>query len=308
MAELRLPLSAEALEKLLAFHDGNMALLYLYLALHGPEALPRAAQELCFSQQALDTALKQLRLLGLLSSAPASPAAAAADKPLLPADETPELTAEELGRRAGEDRRLAQLIGEAERVFGRKLSSAEMRTLCGMYDHLELPVEVVYILLHFCADEALSRHVRLSMRTVEKEAYRWNDLEILTLEQAEEHLRRLSSQKEALRRLLPLLGIRDREPTQTERGYLLSWLELGFEDEALSIAYDRTVTKTGKLSWPYMNKILLSWHGKGLHTPAEIEAGDGRAPRKSGPGLVGSAGEQKTEVDLDGLRALRGKI
>ena len=131
---------------------------------------------------------------------------------------------------------------------------------------------------------------------------------ILTLEQAEEHLRRLAAQKDAFRRLLPVLGIRDRELTQTERGYVASWLDLGFEDEALSIAYDRTVTKTGKLSWPYMNKIILSWHGKGLHTPAEIEAGDGRAPRKSGQGLVGSAGEQKTEVDLDELRALRGKI
>ena len=32
--------------------------------------------------------------------------------------------------------------------------------------------------------------------------------------------------------------------------------------------------KCKELKWPYMNKILCSWHQKGLHTLAEVEAGD----------------------------------
>lgn len=53
---------------------------------------------------------------------------------------------------------------------------------------------------------------------------------------------------------------------------MLSWLDMGFDADCLAIAYDRTVTNTGSLKWNYMNKIVTSWHEKGLHTPADIEA------------------------------------
>jgi DNA replication protein DnaD len=59
---------------------------------------------------------------------------------------------------------------------------------------------------------------------------------------------------------------------------------MGFSPEAVSIAYDRTVLKTGALKWPYLNSILKSWHQKGLHTPEEIETGDGSSaapPRRT---------------------------
>jgi len=54
---------------------------------------------------------------------------------------------------------------------------------------------------------------------------------------------------------------------------------MGFEQEAVLLAYDRTVAKKGELAWPYMNRILENWHGKGLHTIPEIEKGD-RVPQR----------------------------
>ena len=47
---------------------------------------------------------------------------------------------------------------------------------------------------------------------------------------------------------------------------------LGFSAGARELAYDRTVLKTGRLQWKYMDSIVRSWHGKGLHTPEEIAA------------------------------------
>ena len=52
--------------------------------------------------------------------------------------------------------------------------------------------------------------------------------------------------------------------------------------EALSLAYDRTVVNTGRLSWGYMDKILKSWDARGLYIPEDVEAGDpARRSRKS---------------------------
>ena len=39
-------------------------------------------------------------------------------------------------------------------------------------------------------------------------------------------------------------------------------------------AYDKTMLKCKELKWPYMNKILCSWHEKGLHTLEAVNAGD----------------------------------
>ena len=47
-----------------------------------------------------------------------------------------------------------------------------------------------------------------------------------------------------------------------------------FEDEAIRMAYERTVLKKQSMDWGYMNGILRRWHEKGLHTAAAIAAGD----------------------------------
>ena len=69
-------------------------------------------------------------------------------------------------------------------------------------------------------------------------------------------------------------------PSRTERGYITSWLDMGFGCDAIAEAYDRTVVATGARKWAYLNRILMSWHEKGLHTPEEIETGDPRAAGK----------------------------
>ena len=73
-----------------------------------------------------------------------------------------------------------------------------------------------------------------------------------------------------------LLGIKGRALSPTENKFLSSWLEMGFDDELIEMAYDRTLTNTGGLKWGYMNGILKSWHEKGLHTPADVRDKDTR--------------------------------
>ena len=80
-----------------------------------------------------------------------------------------------------------------------------------------------------------------------------------------------------------LLGLGDRRPSPSEEKYLLSWLEMGFSPEAVELAYDKTVLKCRELKWSYLNGILRRWHEKGLHTLAEIQAGDA-APRRGETG------------------------
>lgn len=261
-------------DALLACGNDDCVRMYLYLKRWDkPRDEVRVAQDLHMDLKAVQAAGKQLRRMGLLSDR-AAPAA--------PAEELPQYDAEYIVSRTKEDRNFQILLQEAAQVLGRKLSTTEMQKLFGIYDDLGLPPEVILQMMNACKEETAEKYGpgRLpTMRQIEKEAYVWARLEIFTLEQADAYLIRRQEKKDLVASLKRALGIRDRELSATERKYLEEWSDLGFSQDAVLMAYDRTVTQTGGLKWPYMNKIILSWHQKGLHTPAEIEQGDGRPAR-----------------------------
>ena len=70
------------------------------------------------------------------------------------------------------------------------------------------------------------------------------------------------------------LQLGDRAPSTSEEKYLSAWQEMGFEPEAVAIAYDKTVLRCHEFKWPYCNGILKKWHEAGLHTAQEIRDKD----------------------------------
>ena len=147
------------------------------------------------------------------------------------------------------------------------------------------------------------------MRYVEKAAYIWEREGIFSIDAAESYIRRQGELKAGERELAPVLGITGRPLSATERKYLDSWTQMGFRAETVGMAYDRTVTNTGRLAWRYMDSILKSWHAKGLHTPEEIAAGDptpgfrkaeGKAPARPAGG--------ENRVTAEDLARMRRKI
>jgi DnaD/phage-associated family protein len=290
-------------DKLIAAHDGDVALLYLYILRHGFD-LDGAARELCRTGADIAAAAEKLRRMGLADAAqsPAPPQQAK----LPPADELPEYTADDITRRTREDGSFRAVVAETQRVLGHTLSGPDMKLLFGMYDYLALPPEVILELLNFCVDRSREKYGtgRLpSMRSIEKEAFVWVNREILTLEQAEEYIEACKARSQDVAKAAAVLGIRGRELSPTEQKYIGEWLDLGFGREELSAAYDRTVTNTGSLKWPYMNRIILSWHEKGLHTIAEISEKDGPARRQAQP-----AAEAPRRSNAESLSALKSKI
>jgi DnaD/phage-associated family protein len=68
------------------------------------------------------------------------------------------------------------------------------------------------------------------------------------------------------------LQIFDRRLTQSEERYITKWVEMGFSEPEISLAYERTVLSCGSLKWPYMNSILESWQRQNLYTVEQIES------------------------------------
>jgi DnaD/phage-associated family protein len=155
---------------------------------------------------------------------------------------------------------------------------------------------VIVLLVCHCKDQAkkLGKTRIPGLRTIEKEAYIWAEQGIETLEQAAAYIQAQNLRNSALEKLKRLLQIRGRNLTPGEERYAYAWLDMHFDDEAISTAYERTCLNTGGLNWAYMNKILQRWHEAGLHTAEEIKRGD----RKN---AVPKAGSQLGQAELEAI-------
>lgn len=262
-------LPAADADALLSAHDGDVALLYLYILRTGSRDISSAARVLCRTMAEMRAAEEKLdRLLSAHSRSEDEPS-----------DELPEYTAKDISTRSMEDKDFRAVVEEAKRVFGHSLSDEDLKKLFGIYDHLGLRADVIYVLLNHCKAQNASLYGnerRLTMRYVEKEAFAWVNREVVTLEQAEEYAQHSAELLTRVGSVSNLLGLADRKLVKAELEYISSWLDMGFDDELISMAYEKTVLNTGSLKWPYMNKILSSWHKDGIHTAKDVAGRDNR--------------------------------
>ena len=291
-------LSGNAVRRLLEKGEGDAALLYLALLRHHGTVMPRSlAGELRWDRERIERAESVLRELELVSPP-------AADVPE-PAEERPAYQREDVAEQLERSAEFRALTAEVERRLGKKLSTADLTTLLGLYDYLALPADVIYLLVCHCAERVSARFGegrRPGMRQIEKEGYAWAKMGIDTQSAAAEYLKKYAARQGNLPRYMKALGLGDRLPAPSEEKYLAEWQELGFGPEAVSMAYDRTMLRCHELKWPYLNGILKRWHAAGLHTPTEIESADrpaaSRQPEAARAAAGGDAGMRKYVQDL----------
>jgi len=310
MALLHMPggvlsMTADAAQALIRDGDGDAALLYLHLLSQGGVFLPEGARRaLRWDEGRLERARARLAGLDLVPREAPAPAPA----PLLPADEPPAYSSDDLAAELEQSGSpFPALVDEVQRLLGKLLSTAELKSLYTLYDYLSLPPEVILLLVSWCAEEMERKYGpgrKPRMPMIAKQGFIWKRLGVDSAEAAEAYLKRQTALRGREREVLSLIGASGRSPTERERTYIAAWLDMGFGDEALRMAYERTLFKKQNMDWGYMNGILRGWHSKGLHTPAEIEAGDRayRAARPAAGAAPGGESAQRARRDLERMR------
>lgn len=265
-------LSGPAARRLIEAGDGDAALLYIAVVQNrGGMDDEKVRALLKWDEPRFRRALHTLSSQGLVAL-PAAPA------PPPPEEKPAEYTRADLAR-ALEGGEFAALTGAVEEKLGKKLTTPDLATLLGLYDQLGLPADVIFLLVGFCTERTAARYGpgrRPTLRQIEREGYTWARLGLMDQESAAAYIRDSQRRQEDIPRMMRLLGLGERKPGVSEERYLTAWSGMGFDDEALELAYDKTILKCKELRWAYMNKILSSWHQKGLHTMAQIREGDRR--------------------------------
>lgn len=280
MNTVELTIEQSDMRKLLGAASGDAALLYLYLRSGNDPAA--AAQTLRLNESRIACAGATLRQLGLWQEE---------RRHVIPG-ERPNYTERDVLSAVDTDKGFRSLYGEVQRLLGRNLNTEELKIILGFVRYLGMDSELVCLLVNYCRARARQRGSlrNPSLRTIEKEAYAWAERGIDSVEEASAFIKMQQSRDSQIGRLKKALQIRDRNLTPGEEKYAKQWLDMGFDMDAVEIAYDRTCLNTGGLNWAYMNKILTRWYEAGLMTAEQIKNSDQKPNTPKGAsGKLGAA-------------------
>lgn len=275
-----------SVQKLLSAGSGDAALLYLYIQSGNDPAT--AEQALRMTAGRYQCAAATLRQMGLWVETKTR---------TIPLGERPQYSEQDVMGAVEQDGEFRCMYGEIQRLLGRTLNTEELKIILSFVRYLGLPADVVCVLVCYCKDRARQKGSlrNPSLRAIEKEAYAWAEQGIDTMEEAGAFIQRQNMRRSRQGELMKLLNIHGRELSPTESKYANAWWEMGFADDAIALAYDRTCVNTGGMNWAYMNKILLRWHEAGLHTAEQVRSGDTGKGKKNGP----------RQLDSDELAAIK---
>ena len=285
MTAIQCNIDSASVQKLLAAGNGDAALLYLYIQSGNDPA--KAEQALRLTAGRYQCAAATLRQLGLWVEE---------KQRFIATGERPQYSERDVQSAIRHDSEFSSLYGEIQRMLGRTLNTEELKIILSFVRYLGLPADVVCVLVCYCKDRARQRGSlrNPSLRTIEKEAYAWAERGIDTMEEAAAFIQNQNQRNSRQREIMNILQIRGRELTAAESRYVQSWLEMGFEEDAIAMAYERTCLNTGGLNWAYMNKIMTRWNEAGLHTAEQVRTGDTRKGRGNAP----------RQLDADELAAI----
>ncbi|MBR6789497.1 MAG: DnaD domain protein [Oscillospiraceae bacterium] len=202
-----------------------------------------------------------------------------------PAPKKTRLTAEEVGEHVAASSELQFILATSEGIYGRPLTDTERRGLVYFYEELALPADVIVMAVDFCISNG-----RKQFNYLQKLCVGWSEQGVTTHALAEEYILKQNQRISGEKAVMEAFGIRNRGLTTEEKQFVSRWLlSMGFTLEMIRLAYDRAVDKIGRLSFPYINKILENWQEKGIRAPEDIDELDqppvqSAAPRKNTPG------------------------
>ena len=173
---------------------------------------------------------------------------------------------EQIAVRCKECEDISGLFREAQTALGKTIGYDGQSVLIMMYDSYGLPVEVILMAIEYAVSQG-----KASFSNIARIGKKWSELEIDTLEGAMEYIEEHNVVNEVWHKLRLLTDITNKRPTQKQFGYLTAWIkEYGYDANMIFYAYEECIDRTGKMSMPYMDKIITSWHKNGVKTPLDI--------------------------------------
>lgn len=173
------------------------------------------------------------------------------------------LNPSEIAQMVKESSDISELFKVTESALG-TLSHTQMNSLIWMYNYLGLKAEVIVTLIYYCISIE-----KTNSGYIEKIAADWADNDINSLTAAQDEVQRLTQYNDYTGKIMKKFEM-IRRPTPKQNEFIVQWKAAGFSLELIGYAYEKTIEQINKLSFDYINKILLTWKNNGYATVKEV--------------------------------------
>lgn len=206
-------------------------------------------------------------------------------------------SAEDISERIDQDTGIRFLYGKTEEILAKPLTTSDASAVLSLVDWVGLPPDVVALMIQYCADSG-----KKSLRQIEKTGIEWAEKEINTCERAENFIESERKKRETIGAYRKVIGITDRALTDGEKKVFKSWSEnMGYGSDIIAVAFNATVSATGKYSYQYMDKIISNWFKQGIKTSDDAVRAceEGKPKVKSGLKRYGAKKNNFSNDDSD---------
>lgn len=181
-------------------------------------------------------------------------------------------------QRLAVDEELKMLVEETQTTLGKVLSNSDISTLLMLKDTCGLPLDVIFMLIHYCASIDKG-----NIRTIENIGIQWANDGVYSLEAADNKIKQIQKTTANFSIVSKAFGLKNvGSPTKKQLEYGDKWVsEWKFSPEMLREAYERCVDTKGTMNLRYIDGILKRWNASNLHTLDELHKYEKSASKPS---------------------------
>lgn len=142
-----------------------------------------------------------------------------------------------------------------------------MTTYLGWQDEFNFSSELILILLEYCVSKGKSDY-----RYIEKVAIAWHNMNITTIDDAQNYIKKTEDKWIKIRHILNYLGIKNPDLMKPQEEMLEKWIiDYAFPLEVIEKACNICFQRLNRSDFKYIDGILSSWNKSKLKTLEDIE-------------------------------------
>ena len=154
------------------------------------------------------------------------------------------------------------MLNDIERLLGRPLSPKEMTTYLSWQEEFNFSSELILILIEYCVSRGKSDY-----RYIEKVAIAWHDMNITSIDDAQNYIKKTEDKWIKIRHILNYLGIKNPELMKPQQEMLEKWIiDYAFPLEVIEKACNICFQRLNRSDFKYIDGILSSWNKNNLKT------------------------------------------
>ena len=167
-----------------------------------------------------------------------------------------------------EDEDFKGIVQIVEASYSQLLTQDDVMMLYDVIKVKGSPLELFMITLSHCM-----KHRKKNMKYIYKVVTENYKDGLTTPEALEQHFTNMEESAKFIKKVAKLVKITGRDLSETEKDYIKKWKNAQKTEEDINQAYEKTIISIGKLSFPYMDKILMNEKGNNLQKKSSVKMG-----------------------------------